>query len=240
MLAKCTRLGFPKLRPLAISEPSEAQTFPPETGSSREDSRAKIFPSLVKALGFRVSDPASGTNTPELLASYDPDTRSWKTSALSLFGDSIPYSGALPRSGTMRNGRIYAPPMSERPTEGNGSGLWPTSTLYDGIHPGSIATSGGQVHLVQAVHSMFPTPRLSDAERGGRGDLIQAVRGNPNKHYRLWPTPTSNRWDGLQSHGINVITGQLNPTWVEWLMGYPSGWTDLNASGIVLSLRSPK
>jgi hypothetical protein len=23
-------------------------------------------------------------------------------------------------------------------------------------------------------------------------------------------------------------SGQLNPTWVEWLMGYPIGWTDLN------------
>tara|TARA_R100000455_G_C6130094_1_gene27701 strand:- start:99 stop:500 length:402 start_codon:yes stop_codon:yes gene_type:complete len=22
--------------------------------------------------------------------------------------------------------------------------------------------------------------------------------------------------------------GTLNPTWVEWLMGYPQGWTDLN------------
>lgn len=24
--------------------------------------------------------------------------------------------------------------------------------------------------------------------------------------------------------------GQLNPTWVEWLMGFPLGWTDLDAS----------
>jgi len=24
-------------------------------------------------------------------------------------------------------------------------------------------------------------------------------------------------------------TGTLNPTWVEWLMGWPIGWTDLNA-----------
>jgi hypothetical protein len=24
-------------------------------------------------------------------------------------------------------------------------------------------------------------------------------------------------------------TGYLNPTWVEWLMGFPEGWTDLNA-----------
>jgi DNA (cytosine-5)-methyltransferase 1 len=22
-------------------------------------------------------------------------------------------------------------------------------------------------------------------------------------------------------------TGSLNPTWVEWLMGFPDGWTDL-------------
>ena len=28
--------------------------------------------------------------------------------------------------------------------------------------------------------------------------------------------------------GREKTTGQLNPTWVEWLMGYPSGWTDLN------------
>jgi DNA (cytosine-5)-methyltransferase 1 len=30
--------------------------------------------------------------------------------------------------------------------------------------------------------------------------------------------------------------GQLNPTWVEWLMGFPLGWTDLKASVTPLSL----
>ena len=24
--------------------------------------------------------------------------------------------------------------------------------------------------------------------------------------------------------------GPMNPTWVEWLMGWPTGWTDLHAS----------
>lgn len=42
-----------------------------------------------------------------------------------------------------------------------------------------------------------------------------------------WPTPTANRRSGLQSHGQNAILGQLNPQWVEWLMGWPLGWTDL-------------
>lgn len=26
------------------------------------------------------------------------------------------------------------------------------------------------------------------------------------------------------------LAGQLNPTWVEWLMGFPIGWTELNVS----------
>jgi hypothetical protein len=23
-----------------------------------------------------------------------------------------------------------------------------------------------------------------------------------------------------------LVTGELNPEWVEWLMGFPAGWTD--------------
>lgn len=37
--------------------------------------------------------------------------------------------------------------------------------------------------LTSAIQNL-PTLRKSDVERGGRGDLIQAVRGNPNSHYR--------------------------------------------------------
>lgn len=44
-----------------------------------------------------------------------------------------------------------------------------------------------------------------------------------------WPTPTANRRSGLQSHGQNAILGQLNPQFVEWLQGWPIGWTDLGA-----------
>ena len=32
----------------------------------------------------------------------------------------------------------------------------------------------------------------------------------------------------VQIHG--ATNGSLNPTWVEWLMGFPTGWTDLDAS----------
>ena len=61
-----------------------------------------------------------------------------------------------------------------------------------------------------------------------------------------WPTPTANMYKGssaavIRKNGqdrswqslhyaveqVTDIGGRLNPTWVEWLMGWPLGWTDL-------------
>jgi hypothetical protein len=92
-------------------------------------------------------------------------------------------------------------------------------------------------------------PTISGQEPGWRHIEVVDRDGNPPEHWnqrfydkqtgrvvqkgltqivRMWPTPTANRWDGLQSHGINVVEGSLNPAWVEWLMGYPPGWTDIS------------
>ena len=55
--------------------------------------------------------------------------------------------------------------------------------------------------------------------------------------FGLWPTPTvqdASNNGGPSQHQRNslplnaAVGGQLNPPWVEWLMGYPIGWTDLN------------
>lgn len=45
----------------------------------------------------------------------------------------------------------------------------------------------------------------------------------------MLPTPTANRRDGLQSHGVNVVSGSLNPQFVEWLMNWPLGMTSLDS-----------
>jgi hypothetical protein len=58
-----------------------------------------------------------------------------------------------------------------------------------------------------------------------------------------WPTPTARDGKGASGHKKlsrrladltiqarlrdGVQTGSLNPAWVEWLMGFPIGWTDL-------------
>ena len=53
---------------------------------------------------------------------------------------------------------------------------------------------------------------------------------------RMCPTPVQDdvhhRKQKYQQGGTALSTatgGSLNPTWVEWLMGFPTGWTDLNA-----------
>jgi hypothetical protein len=52
----------------------------------------------------------------------------------------------------------------------------------------------------------------------------------------LWPTPTAhNAKEGAYPAEYDRKTptlgarvgGKLNPTWIEWLMGWPTGWTDL-------------
>ena len=80
--------------------------------------------------------------------------------------------------------------------------------------------------------------RLYDKETGRlcQKGLTQAVQ-----IAALWPTPTANEDAAGTPNGKmqkmlgnhpdvrNTGVGTLNPQWVEWLMGFPSGWTDLDA-----------
>ncbi len=67
---------------------------------------------------------------------------------------------------------------------------------------------------------------------------------NHRTYKKLWPTPTANEdaagtpngkmqkmlGNDPEVRGVSPEEwkrGALNPTWVEWLMGYPEGWTEL-------------
>ena len=106
---------------------------------------------------------------------------------------------------------------------------WPTPMASDSQGSGSRNTPGSKAH---------PGVSLTDAVRGDGG-------------IGRTPTPSANDWKGSSKSGqrrgqltdpaMGVIPpgGQLNPTWVEWLMGFPLGWTDSNVSGTRSSLRPP-
>lgn len=61
----------------------------------------------------------------------------------------------------------------------------------------------------------YPTPRSSEYK--GVGPL-----GSSSHHHHL-----ERKYLGATIQEKEKQTGQLNPTWVEWLMGWPMGWTSL-------------
>lgn len=87
----------------------------------------------------------------------------------------------------------------------NAAQVWPTPRATDGTKGGpNQHGSKGDLMLASAVHH-FPTPTVQDAKNNAA------------------PSQTRRNSDPL-----NVVAGgRLNPQWVEWLMGWPIGWTDL-------------
>lgn len=79
---------------------------------------------------------------------------------------------------------------------------------------------------------MWATPAAADAVGTSGGNQSKSLRTD----VRMWPTPTTqdaSNNGGPSQHNRNTkplnaeVNGSLNPQWVEWLMGYPVGWTDL-------------
>ena len=182
------------------------------------------------------------------LASYDPDTHFWKTyGVISLWGDS-PLLETLPPSGMTQNGELFRQPAWEPITDETGSSSWatPTAVEWKGRGPNSR-----QQGLAEQVRK-WPTPTARDYKDGTaprvRNGKIQT--DTLGRAVQFWPTPTYGKLAG-GTGGMNQIEalysegkisseerramragngGKLNPTWVEWLMGFPLGWTDLEDS----------
>lgn len=196
--------------------------------------RAKTSALQEKEPASLVNAPACGLKWRASLAKFDPVSCSWKTVQLSLLEDSELSSVTWPRSGMTADGQCWELPMSERRTSGIDSGFWPTPVASDTSSRTKPYAQGG-TPLSLAVK--WPTPtvcgnynRKGASATSGDG-LATAVR--------MWPTPTAhNAKEGAHKSEYEKNTptlaaqagGPLNPTWVEWLMGWPLGWTDLKPS----------
>jgi hypothetical protein len=227
---------------------ASAYTTYQQLTSSAAGSLARTSAAPASAPESQAPDQDYGANSPDLFASYDPATCSWKTSQLcfmSFDAESVslskPLSGAFleswPRSGTMQNGTAYRLPPLVRRISGIGSSYWPTPNATDGSKAPKFFGRGNP-SLPQAV-KMFPTPRALEAGSWQR----DTSKGSGKKKLTLtgvakrWPTPTVHGMEGRHtgyaqggtslSAAVQADTpGALNPQFVEWLMGFPIGWTD--------------
>jgi DNA (cytosine-5)-methyltransferase 1 len=155
----------------------------------------------------------------------------------------------------MRDGECYPLPMLVRSTSESVSGYWPTPCAQEASGGGSAKEalkalnrvkrpSGAHrtLHLRDAV-MLWPTPTVSgNYNRKGAsqnsGDGLATM-------VRMFPTATATAYKGWSKNHNRAntddrldytiereahqsgATGQLNPNWVEWLMGWPIGHTEL-------------
>ncbi len=93
--------------------------------------RARTSQSPASKLESQAPGLVFGQRCTALLASYDPDLQSLKTSQTSLGLGLIESSLTLPLSGMMRSGNVYQQEMLVRHTLERESGLLPTPTATD-------------------------------------------------------------------------------------------------------------
>ena len=188
-------------------------------------SRAKTSHSLEGGLASRVRDLVCGVSTGDLLASYDPALSSLRTCQASLVSDWETFSETLPRSGMMLAGNVYQRVPLALPTDGTDGGSWPTPRKNDAEKRGQIANDPRNGLPAAAMY--WPTPVKRDCR------TIKGAKRAPNATGSEPLTVVVGLMEG-------TTIGALNPTWVEWLMGFPLGWTALERSETPSSRKSRK
>lgn len=225
---------------LLFSESEMCELSAPTTSrpltSSAVASPVRILVTQASGPESPEADPGSGASSLDSLASYDPATHSLRTSQHSLDGDLTPFSATLPRSGTMRNGRLYRRRPLVRRTAENASLLWPTPTVPNGgrspkggMSPTGMTPDGKKrqvdlQHTVRMVERrLWPTPKARDWRSGGTDPAKVQERIDRRKGQGSIDLPDAVSLAGQDQYK----TGLLNPQWVEWLMGFPIDWTEL-------------
>jgi len=173
----------------------------------RADSRAKTLALLAKEPELPEPDPGFGAKWRALLVKFSPSTFGWRT-ARCLWEEDLDWSClTLPRWGSLHDGELWERTTPEHHTSETGFGCWPTPKA-SAAGPDFAAVDRGKSISLQTAVAIFPTPTAQNASNNGSAS-----------QYRRNSLPLD-----------AVIGGALNPTWVEWLMGWPLGWTDCAAS----------
>lgn len=145
----------------------------------------------------------------------------------------------------------------------NDYSYWPTPRAQE---PGSTSSTHGRGLAETARHWLTPraaeTGERQETFLKRQGDRTNKAHGSLTSQARTWPTPMSRDWkdspgmkerdtkqvslanlafrSGLplqatQTHG-DPSQMRLNPLFTEWLMGWPTGWTDFGSVATALSL----
>ena len=184
-----------------------------------------------EAQALTESDQECGEKWHGLLAKFDPDTHLWRTAQCSFLEDLNESLQTFPQWGMTVGGGLYLLPTLVQTTSENESGLWLTPSTVD-IPTRSAESMEKRLEYRKKIgRNGVGAGCLSEqVEWSGTGDPIGYITKE------TWPTPTAHMAKETNAPSeasrnepsmASRVGGKLNPMWVEWLMGWPLGWTDL-------------
>jgi hypothetical protein len=208
--------------------------------SFREDFHAKTSAQEEKGKELKAKEVECGEKWHGSFTKYDQDLCLWKTHQCSLLGDLEEFLETWPQWGLMRNGECWELQTLAQTIKGTESGLlekmWPTPTV-------ACVEGGEQSSRVEKTKmGGYVLRKLNKPNMTYGAKLSDAILYEEKKK---WPTPVTRDYkdsgsqealkrarDKRDSPGLALLVGaegggQLNPTWTEWLMGWPLGWTEL-------------
>ncbi len=153
--------------------------FPVRTSATAEKKKAS------KALGA-----GCGKRRPASFAKLDRATSSWKTSQLSLFGESMSFSVIWPRWGLMLDGECWELPTLAATKPAKGYGLWPTLKASDGEQRTS--------NLEYFKRRLTVSPDLPVIVALSTPPTTRGFYGRLSPDWCEWLTTWPIRWTGLE------------------------------------------
>ena len=184
--------------------------------SSTAGSPVRIFPTLAAKKAWTESEAVYSLRSLGLSASYDLLSCSWRTFQRLLFEEQSELLENFASCGMTVGGGFYPLQMWERTTKEKDGSFWRTPQARDWKGPQGRAYKGIALDLPSQVQN-WPTLAASQAHKKIRPLAPSEAKGT---HGQMTVGAMGERYP-------ETIGGYLNPTWVEWLMGYPSEWTVL-------------
>jgi len=143
---------------------------------------------------------------------------------------------------TRRGRSVFQLAPSVHRMKGSASSLWPTPRAEErGAYQRDRGDPSRTRPTLTGAARMYPTPTAPGPhqvgrieEWGGSGNPLRV----PTPSARDYKSPGRPEWvarrdrEGHSPPLNKAVGGMLNPEWVEWLIGFPIGWTACEASGM--------
>jgi len=190
------------------------ETLPPcpTSTSSQAASLARTSPLQARESESREAEADCGVSLTASFAWYDRESCLWRTYQHCLGGGLAEFSETWPRAGMTRSGTAYPLPP---------------------LVPHISATGFGYLPTPDASVGAFETTGMMDITSSYRKEMEGGLRPSGAK------IGSSLRWCPEFIRERLRTGGEVNPEWIEVLMGFPLEWTDLKDSGTPSSPKWP-